>query len=64
VFNAADEVAVEAFLRGRLGFTGITRVISETLESVAWRELPDLPSVIEVDREAREAAAALIAGAC
>jgi 1-deoxy-D-xylulose-5-phosphate reductoisomerase len=64
VFNAADEIAVEAFLRGRLGFTGITRVISETLESVAWRELPDLPSVIEVDREAREAAAALIAGAC
>jgi 1-deoxy-D-xylulose-5-phosphate reductoisomerase len=64
VFNAADEIAVEAFLRGRLGFTGITRVIADTLETVAWRELPDLPSVIEVDREAREATAALIAGAC
>jgi len=64
VFNAADEIAVEAFLQGRLGFAGITRVISETLEGVPWRDLPDLPSVIEVDREAREAAAALMAGAC
>jgi 1-deoxy-D-xylulose-5-phosphate reductoisomerase len=64
VFNAADEVAVEAFLHGRLGFSGITRVIADTLESVSWRDLPDLPSVIEVDREARAAAAALIAGAC
>jgi 1-deoxy-D-xylulose-5-phosphate reductoisomerase len=64
VFNAADEIAVEAFLQDRLGFTGITRVISETLEVVPWRELPDLPSVIEVDREAREAAVALIAGVC
>ena len=64
VFNAADEIAVEAFLQGRLGFMGIPRLIADTLESVAWRELSDLASVIEVDREAREAAAALIAGAC
>jgi 1-deoxy-D-xylulose-5-phosphate reductoisomerase len=64
VFNAADEIAVEAFLQSRLGFTGITRVIAETLEIVPWRELPDLSSVIAADREAREAAAALIAGAC
>ena len=64
VFNAADEIAVEAFLQGRLRFMGIPRLIADTLESVAWRELSDLASVIEVDREAREAAAALIAGAC
>ena len=64
VFNAADEIAVEAFLHGRLGFTGIARVIAETLAAITWRPLPDVEAVFEVDREAREAAAALIAGAC
>ena len=35
IFNAADEVAVEAFLKGRVGFTGITEVIAATLEQTA-----------------------------
>ena len=64
VFNAADEVAVEAFLHGRLGFTGIARVIAGTMESVANVQLSGLEDVIEVDRQARAAAAAMIAGAC
>jgi 1-deoxy-D-xylulose-5-phosphate reductoisomerase len=64
VFNAADEVAVEAFLRGRLGFTGIPRVIAGTIDTVPDVQLSSLEDVIEVDREARVAAAALIAGAC
>jgi 1-deoxy-D-xylulose-5-phosphate reductoisomerase len=64
VFNAADEVAVEAFLQGRLGFTGIPKVIAGTIESVADVQLSSLEDVFEVDREARVAAAALIAGAC
>jgi 1-deoxy-D-xylulose-5-phosphate reductoisomerase len=64
VFNAADEVAVEAFLQGRLGFTGIPRVIAGTIETVPDVQLSSLEAVIEVDREARVAAAALIAGAC
>ena len=64
VFNAADEVAVEAFLQGRLGFTGISRVIEGTMEAIPNVELSELDDVIEVDRKARAAAAALIAGAC
>ena len=64
VFNAADEVAVEAFLQGRLGFTAIPRVIEGTMEAVPDVELSDLNDVIEVDRQARTAAAALIAGTC
>ena len=64
VFNAADEVAVEAFLQGRLGFTGIARVIAGTMESVANVQLSGLEDVIEVDRQARAVAAAMIAGAC
>jgi 1-deoxy-D-xylulose-5-phosphate reductoisomerase len=63
VFNAADEVAVEAFLKGRLGFNGISDIIAQTLEMVSIRSLDDLESVYEADREAREVAARLIAGA-
>jgi 1-deoxy-D-xylulose-5-phosphate reductoisomerase len=64
VMNAADEVAVEAFLRGRLGFLGISEVVSRTIEMVEWRPLSSVDDVIEVDREARAMAASLIAGAC
>lgn len=64
VFNAADEVAVEGFLQGRLGFTGIPRVIEGTMEAIPNVELSALNDVIEVDRQARATAAALMAGAC
>ncbi|MGH8913127.1 MAG: 1-deoxy-D-xylulose-5-phosphate reductoisomerase [Acidimicrobiia bacterium] len=64
VLNAADEVAVEAFLQRRLGFLGITDVVSSTLETVPWRSLSSVDEVLEVDREARDAASALIAGTC
>ena len=64
VLNAADEVAVEAFLQDRLGFLGITDVVAETLDQVEWRELNTVDDVVGVDAEARATAAALIAGAC
>ena len=64
VMNAADEVAVEAFLPGRLGFLGITDVVSRTLEQVEWRDLATVDDVIDVDREARAVASGLIAGVC
>ncbi len=64
VMNAADEVAVEAFLQGRLGFLGIADVVQRTLAEVDWRDLVTVDEVIEVDREARAVAASLIAGVC
>ncbi|MDP9493905.1 MAG: 1-deoxy-D-xylulose-5-phosphate reductoisomerase [Actinomycetota bacterium] len=64
VLNAADEVAVEAFLQRRLGFLGISDVVARALESVPWREITDVESALAADAEARAAAAALIAGAC
>ena len=64
VMNAADEVAVEAFLQGRLGFLGITDVVTRTLEQVEWRDLATVDDVIDVDREARAVASGLIAGVC
>jgi 1-deoxy-D-xylulose-5-phosphate reductoisomerase len=60
VLNAADEIAVEAFLQGRLGFMGITDVVAGTIDAVMQRELRSVDDVIAADREAREVAAGLI----
>jgi 1-deoxy-D-xylulose-5-phosphate reductoisomerase len=57
VLNAADEVAVHAFLNGDLPFTGIPRVIEDTLEAVPARPLRDFSDLAEADTEARRHAA-------
>ena len=57
VLNAANEVAVEAFLEGRLPFTAIPGVIEETLNSIAASSGSDLASVLAADSDARRAAA-------
>src|SRR5437762_843548 len=62
VLNAANEVAVEAFLAGRLPFTGIARVIADTLDAVPTGEAANLEAVMAADAEARRAAAARIPG--
>lgn len=62
--NAADEIAVEAFLQRRLGFLGISDVVALTIEQVEWRELETVDDVLEADREARAVASSLIAGGC
>ena len=64
VMNAADEIAVEAFLQGRLGFLSITEIVARTLETVDWRVVTKVDDVVSVDREARSTAAGLIAGVC
>ena len=63
VLNAADEVAVEAFLEGRLGFTDIPRGVELTLDTFEWRDVDDFEGVVAVDQEAREVAASLVSGA-
>jgi len=62
--NGADEVAVEAFLQGRLGFLGISEVVQRTIEAVELTSLETVDEVLAADREARSVAASLIAGAC
>jgi 1-deoxy-D-xylulose-5-phosphate reductoisomerase len=56
MLNAANEVAVEAFLAGRLAFTGIAGVISHVLDSLAPRAADDLAAVMAADAEARRLA--------
>ena len=56
VLNAANEVAVEAFLGGGLPFTGIAGVIGETMAAVAASPAEDLPAILRADAEARRVA--------
>ncbi|MDH3518299.1 MAG: 1-deoxy-D-xylulose-5-phosphate reductoisomerase [Acidimicrobiia bacterium] len=64
VFNAADEVAVEAFLQGRLGFLGIAEIIERALESHEWSRPSGVEEVVAIDERARTLAASLVAGVC
>lgn len=64
VFNAADEIAVQAFLDGRLGFLGIADLIERTLDEMEFGDLDSVEEVLEVDAEARSVAASFVAGAC
>jgi len=53
VLNAANEIAVAAFLEGRIGFLDIARTVETTLEKMAGQTIGALDDVIEIDREAR-----------
>jgi 1-deoxy-D-xylulose-5-phosphate reductoisomerase len=64
VLSAADEVAVESFLRGQIGFTDIYRVVQRVLDQHHNDADPDLDTIVEADRWASVKAgevAALIA---
>jgi 1-deoxy-D-xylulose-5-phosphate reductoisomerase len=61
VLNAANEVAVHAFLDGRLDFLGIPAVIEAALERLPAAPVRAFESLYEADREARAVAAELIA---
>ncbi len=60
VLNAANEVAVHAFLGGRLPFMGIPAVIEQTLERVGARGVHGFESLYQADAEARDVAGELI----
>jgi 1-deoxy-D-xylulose-5-phosphate reductoisomerase len=55
-FNAANEVAVAAFLEGRLPFLGIADVVADTLDRAATTAAADLEELVDADRRARELA--------
>ena len=63
VLNAANEVAVAAFLDGELPFTGIADVIERALAAVPWRPLGHFSDLYQADAEAREFAATATAAA-
>ena len=60
VLNAGNEIAVAAFLDGKVRFTDIPRVIAETLERVKSGTVSILDDVLEADREARAVAGNIV----
>lgn len=58
--NAADEIAVEAFLEERLPFPGIAEVVNETLEVVPVRTPSCVGEILEIDQESRRVARQLV----
>jgi len=54
--NAADEIAVAAFLDGQIGFDDIPRVIEQVLSATKTRDLTSISQVLEVDSQARSLA--------
>jgi 1-deoxy-D-xylulose-5-phosphate reductoisomerase len=60
IFNAANEVAVAAFLAGRASFLAIPRIIEQTLQNVANFEPADLAAVLALDADARRIATSLL----
>jgi len=60
LLNAANEVAVQAFLDERLNFTGICTVIDKVLQRLDAGPVNALEDVLDADAEARRLASALI----
>ena len=60
ILNAANEIAVYAFLRNRIGFLEMTELIEKTLEKINYISEPTLEDYFETDGEARNFAASLI----
>lgn len=60
ILNAANEIAVYAFLRNRIGFLDITEVVDRAVNNIAFIENPTLDELFASDEQAREFAAGLM----
>ena len=61
ILNAANEIAVAAFIAGQVGFLDIADVVAETLDRTGSGPLDGLEAVLEADRKARATATAIVA---
>jgi 1-deoxy-D-xylulose-5-phosphate reductoisomerase len=61
IYNAANEIAVAAFLGGRIAFPAISRIVEETLAAMDRTDPANLAAVLALDAEARRIAAGRIA---
>jgi 1-deoxy-D-xylulose-5-phosphate reductoisomerase len=60
IYNAANEMAVAAFLAGKIPFLAIPRVVEHTLSTITNFEPSDLPAVVAIDAESRRVASVRI----
>ena len=59
--NAADEVAVDAFLTRRIGFPSIYKIVEQTVSKLPNRQARTIDDILELDKESRSLARELIA---
>lgn len=60
ILNAANEVAVQSFLDGRIGFRAIDRLIARVMDALPHEEVTDIDGLLAQDRRAREVAQSFI----
>jgi 1-deoxy-D-xylulose-5-phosphate reductoisomerase len=60
VLNAANEVAVNAFLTNKISFTDIARIVDKAMQAHAVNPKPELSDILAADQETRKKAADLI----
>jgi 1-deoxy-D-xylulose-5-phosphate reductoisomerase len=61
IVNAANEIAVDAFLKSNIGFVEMSSVIEQTMQQTSFLKHPGLHDYIETDREARRVAMEIVA---
>jgi 1-deoxy-D-xylulose-5-phosphate reductoisomerase len=64
VLNAANEVAVAAFLRGSIGFSEIARLVEDALQGARPDAPTSIEDVIAIDRSTRRDSEALVREGC
>lgn len=62
ILNAANEIAVDAFLTGQIGFLDISDIVEKTVDTVDYKENPDYEDFIQTDTEARKIASQFVKG--
>ncbi|MBT5074840.1 MAG: 1-deoxy-D-xylulose-5-phosphate reductoisomerase [Kordiimonadaceae bacterium] len=62
ILNASNEVAVYAFLEGKIGFLDIARIVEETLNKITFHTMNSLSDVHEVDEDTRRLSKQLVTG--
>ena len=62
ILNAANEIAVDAFLDDKLGFMAIAKVIEATMKTIEYTKADSLDTILSVDAQARQVANDIIAG--
>ena len=60
IMNAANEVAVDAFLKGRIGFLDIAETIGKTMQQMPFISKPTYDDYVATDRESREFARKIV----
>ncbi len=60
IMNAANEIAVDAFLKGKISFLAIEKLVADVLSKIPQKTISDLENVLSIDHDARQYAQELI----